>query len=88
MNNCERLIELIVLKLNQDWFPLLELLAMVFCPSNKCVHLFGRVNHRLIFLFLSDFTLLRALELNRLNARQKRKYLLKVQTRERPEDGS
>ncbi|XP_054167467.1 probable ubiquitin carboxyl-terminal hydrolase FAF-X [Oppia nitens] len=35
LNNCERLIELIVLKLNQDWFPLLDLLAMVFCPSNK-----------------------------------------------------
>ncbi|CAH0386901.1 unnamed protein product [Bemisia tabaci] len=33
--NCERLIELIVLKLNQDWFPLLDLLAMVFNPSNK-----------------------------------------------------
>ncbi|RWS11107.1 putative ubiquitin carboxyl-terminal hydrolase FAF-X-like protein [Dinothrombium tinctorium] len=35
MQNCERLIELIVLKLNQDWFPLLDLLAMVFNPSNK-----------------------------------------------------
>lgn len=35
MHNCERLIELIVLKLNQDWFPLLDLLAVVFNPNNK-----------------------------------------------------
>ncbi|CAG5097169.1 Similar to Usp9x: Probable ubiquitin carboxyl-terminal hydrolase FAF-X (Mus musculus) [Cotesia congregata] len=33
--NCERLIELCVLKLDQDWFPLLDLLAMVFNPNNK-----------------------------------------------------
>ncbi|KZC06489.1 putative ubiquitin carboxyl-terminal hydrolase FAF-X [Dufourea novaeangliae] len=33
--NCERLVELCVLKLDEDWFPLLELLAMVFNPSNK-----------------------------------------------------
>ncbi|RWS27831.1 putative ubiquitin carboxyl-terminal hydrolase FAF-X-like protein [Leptotrombidium deliense] len=35
MQNCERLIELIVLKLSQDWFPLLDLLAMVLNPANK-----------------------------------------------------
>ena len=33
--NCERLVELCVVKLNQDWFPLLDLLAMVFNPNNK-----------------------------------------------------
>ncbi|XP_046391897.1 probable ubiquitin carboxyl-terminal hydrolase FAF-X isoform X3 [Ischnura elegans] len=33
--NCERLVELCVVKLNQDWFPLLDLLAMVFNPGNK-----------------------------------------------------
>ncbi|XP_076659536.1 ubiquitin carboxyl-terminal hydrolase-like faf [Halictus rubicundus] len=33
--NCERLVELCVLKLDEDWFPLLDLLAMVFNPSNK-----------------------------------------------------
>ncbi|XP_037075311.1 probable ubiquitin carboxyl-terminal hydrolase FAF-X, partial [Pollicipes pollicipes] len=33
--NCERLIELCVTKLNDDWFCLLELLAMVFNPQNK-----------------------------------------------------
>lgn len=35
MKNCERLIELCVIKLNQDWFPLLDLLAMVLNPHNK-----------------------------------------------------
>ena len=33
--NCERLIELCVTKLNEDWFCLLDLLAMVFNPQNK-----------------------------------------------------
>ncbi|XP_014223439.1 probable ubiquitin carboxyl-terminal hydrolase FAF-X isoform X1 [Trichogramma pretiosum] len=33
--NCLRLIELCVLKLEDDWFPLLDLLAMVFNPYNK-----------------------------------------------------
>lgn len=33
--NCIRLIELCVLKLPYDWFPLLELLAMVLNPNNK-----------------------------------------------------
>ncbi|XP_054272313.1 probable ubiquitin carboxyl-terminal hydrolase FAF-X isoform X2 [Macrosteles quadrilineatus] len=35
LQNCERLVELCVIKLSQDWFPLLELLAMVFNPNNK-----------------------------------------------------
>lgn len=33
--NCIRLVELCVLKLPYDWFPLLDLLAMVFNPNNK-----------------------------------------------------
>lgn len=33
--NCEKLIDLCVTKLNQDWFPLLELLAIVFNPQCK-----------------------------------------------------
>lgn len=33
--NCQRLVELCVLKLEEDWFPLLDLLAMVFNPNNK-----------------------------------------------------
>ncbi|XP_059479532.1 probable ubiquitin carboxyl-terminal hydrolase FAF-X isoform X3 [Neocloeon triangulifer] len=33
--NCERLVELCVLKLPHDWFPLLDLLAIVFNPNNK-----------------------------------------------------
>ncbi|KAF5307812.1 hypothetical protein FQR65_LT06684 [Abscondita terminalis] len=33
--NCMRLVELCVLKLSQDWFPLLDLLAMVFNPNSK-----------------------------------------------------
>ncbi|KAK0096487.1 hypothetical protein PV326_005319 [Microctonus aethiopoides] len=33
--NCERLVELCVRKLDEDWFPLLDLLAMVFNPNNK-----------------------------------------------------
>ncbi len=35
LRNCERLIELCVLKLQDDWFPLLDLLAMVLNPTNK-----------------------------------------------------
>jgi ubiquitin carboxyl-terminal hydrolase 9/24 len=35
LRNCERLIELCVLKLDDDWFPILDLLAMVMNPSNK-----------------------------------------------------
>ncbi|CAG0892062.1 unnamed protein product, partial [Darwinula stevensoni] len=35
MRNCDRLVELCVLKLDQDWFPLLDLLAMVLNPGNK-----------------------------------------------------
>ena len=35
MKNAERLIELCVVKLSQDWFPLLELLAMALNPSCK-----------------------------------------------------
>ncbi|KAF2881719.1 hypothetical protein ILUMI_24454 [Ignelater luminosus] len=33
--NCLRLVELCVIKLSQDWFPLLDLLAMVFNPNSK-----------------------------------------------------
>ncbi|XP_015113730.1 probable ubiquitin carboxyl-terminal hydrolase FAF-X isoform X2 [Diachasma alloeum] len=33
--NCDRLVELCVRKLDEDWFPLLDLLAMVFNPNNK-----------------------------------------------------
>lgn len=33
--NCMRLVELCVLKLPYDWYPLLDLLAMVFNPNNK-----------------------------------------------------
>lgn len=35
LQNCERLVELCVVKLADDWFPLLELLAMVFNPNSK-----------------------------------------------------
>ncbi len=35
MKNAERLVELCVVKLAQDWFPLLELLAMSLNPSCK-----------------------------------------------------
>ncbi|KAI5714812.1 hypothetical protein M8J77_005865 [Diaphorina citri] len=34
-NNCQKLLELIVLKLGQDVFPLLDILTMVFNPCNK-----------------------------------------------------
>ena len=46
LKNAEKLIELCVTKLSQDWFPLLELLAMVLNPHCKwvehCVCLWGR----------------------------------------------
>jgi len=35
LKNSERLVDLIVSKLSQDWFPLLELLGILFNPSNK-----------------------------------------------------
>ena len=35
LRNSERLLELIVCKLSQDWFPLLDLLAVLFNPNNK-----------------------------------------------------
>lgn len=35
LRNCERLMELCVVKLHDDWFPLLDLLALVLNPSNK-----------------------------------------------------
>ncbi|XP_074657837.1 ubiquitin carboxyl-terminal hydrolase 9X-like [Tubulanus polymorphus] len=35
MRNAERLVELCVAKLPHDWFPLLDLLAMLFSPMNK-----------------------------------------------------
>lgn len=40
LQNCERLVELCVVKLADDWFPLLELLAMVFNPNSK-FHMFN-----------------------------------------------
>lgn len=40
LQNCERLVELCVVKLSDDWFPLLELLAMVFNPNSK-FHVFN-----------------------------------------------
>ncbi|KAL0281150.1 UNVERIFIED_CONTAM: hypothetical protein PYX00_002224 [Menopon gallinae] len=38
--NCQRLVELCVVKLNQDWLPLLDLLAMLFNPNSK-FHIFN-----------------------------------------------
>ncbi|XP_022249069.1 probable ubiquitin carboxyl-terminal hydrolase FAF-X [Limulus polyphemus] len=35
MKNTERLIELCVTKLNQDWFPLLDMLAVALSPNSK-----------------------------------------------------
>ncbi|XP_076067071.1 ubiquitin carboxyl-terminal hydrolase-like faf isoform X3 [Oratosquilla oratoria] len=35
LKNCEKLIEVVVVKLRQDWFPLLDLLAMVLNPNSK-----------------------------------------------------
>ena len=40
LKNCERLVELCVVKLQDDWFPLLDLLAMVLNPANK-FHLYN-----------------------------------------------
>ena len=41
LKNCEKLIELVVVKLQQDWFPLLELLAMVLNPHSRLVIFFA-----------------------------------------------
>ena len=35
LRNCEKLIELCVIKLDDEWFPLLDLLALVLNPANK-----------------------------------------------------
>ena len=35
LRNCEKLIELCVIKLEDEWFPLLDLLALVLNPANK-----------------------------------------------------
>ena len=35
LKNCERLVTLVCTKISEDWFPLLELLALVFNPNNK-----------------------------------------------------
>ena len=40
LRNCERLVELCVVKLDDDWFPLLDLLTMVLNPANK-FHLYN-----------------------------------------------
>ena len=40
LRNCERLVELCVVKLHDDWFPLLDLFAMVLNPANK-FHLYN-----------------------------------------------
>ena len=37
MRNAEKLIELCVVKLDQDWFPLLDLLAVVLDPKSRFV---------------------------------------------------
>ena len=41
LKNTEKLVELCVTKLNQDWFPLLDLLSLVFNPMSRYVQLFG-----------------------------------------------
>lgn len=35
LKNCERLVSLVCCKLSEDWFPLLEMLSLVFNPNNK-----------------------------------------------------
>lgn len=35
--NCLRFIEICALKISEDWFPLLDLLALVLNPCNKLV---------------------------------------------------
>lgn len=35
LRNCEKLIELCVIKLEDEWFPILDLLALVLNPANK-----------------------------------------------------
>lgn len=44
LRNCEKLIELCVLKLDDDWFPLLDLLALVLNPNNK-FHIYNANKH-------------------------------------------
>ncbi|XP_022160014.1 probable ubiquitin carboxyl-terminal hydrolase FAF-X [Myzus persicae] len=44
MNNCMKLVELLVLKLDDDNFPFLEMLGMLFNPLNK-FHLFNCTKH-------------------------------------------
>ena len=44
LRNCERLIELCVLKLDDEWFPLLDLLALVLNPNNK-FHIYNASRH-------------------------------------------
>lgn len=44
LRNCERLIELCVLKLDDDWFPLQDLLALVLNPNNK-FHIYNASKH-------------------------------------------
>ena len=35
LKNTEKLVELCVTKLSQDWFPLLDLLSLVFNPMSR-----------------------------------------------------
>ena len=44
LRNCERLIELCVLKLDDEWFPMLDLLALVLNPTNK-FHIYNASRH-------------------------------------------
>ena len=44
LRNCERLIELCVLKLDDEWFPMLDLLALVLNPNNK-FHIYNASRH-------------------------------------------
>lgn len=39
LKNTEKLVELCVTKLSQDWFPLLDLLALAFNPMSRYVHM-------------------------------------------------
>lgn len=44
LRNCERLIELCVLKLEDDWWPTLDLLPLVLNPGNK-FHMYNASRH-------------------------------------------
>ena len=44
LRNCERLIELCVLKMEDEWFPLLDLLALTLNPNNK-FHIYNASRH-------------------------------------------